>query len=315
MSYEIVYDRQFIKSPAGITPLVLSGSNNCTEITPSGRERRARDWGVLFGDPAQSEQDLINNAESCCDGTYQEHFVRNGKWVDDRAFLRFIRNGICKALTIEELRMYRPGTYLRCSISVWEPEYRHHTELETTVKSSEELVAWIASARERFSTIKDGESLNYIIQFPLNEPPRMSKRLPITGKVAVSYRNLYLSKIEAQTISTSVNPQHALVFESQQDALERIPSTFHHNLRFIHAETIEKKCKCSYLIRIDGCVFFSRLTSRRLKITMYADTARHFPSAKAAEAYIEKQLLPRTQEHRFAVYHQPNEPCASSPCE
>ena len=40
MSYEIVYDRRFIRSPLGITPMILAGSNNCYEPMPNGRERR-----------------------------------------------------------------------------------------------------------------------------------------------------------------------------------------------------------------------------------------------------------------------------------
>lgn len=41
MSYEIVYDREFIKTNDGrIIPLVLSGSNNCWTTGVSGRLRR-----------------------------------------------------------------------------------------------------------------------------------------------------------------------------------------------------------------------------------------------------------------------------------
>ena len=44
MSHEIAYDKQFIKvSDNQYVPMVLSGSNNCTEFT-NGRERRARSW-------------------------------------------------------------------------------------------------------------------------------------------------------------------------------------------------------------------------------------------------------------------------------
>lgn len=49
MSYEILYDTQFIRSKSGITPAILSGSNNCTEVnwTLSGRryERGERAGG------------------------------------------------------------------------------------------------------------------------------------------------------------------------------------------------------------------------------------------------------------------------------
>jgi hypothetical protein len=48
MSYEIIYDKQFIKlSNDRFIPIVLGGSNNCTEFSSKGRERRARSWDNL----------------------------------------------------------------------------------------------------------------------------------------------------------------------------------------------------------------------------------------------------------------------------
>jgi len=47
MSYEIVYDKQFIKLPGDrYVPMLYWGSNNCTEFGPGGGERRARSWSV-----------------------------------------------------------------------------------------------------------------------------------------------------------------------------------------------------------------------------------------------------------------------------
>lgn len=37
MSYSIIYGRQFVKTTKGIIPMILSGSNNCTEFI-QGRE-------------------------------------------------------------------------------------------------------------------------------------------------------------------------------------------------------------------------------------------------------------------------------------
>lgn len=38
MSYEIVYNRQFLKIDDKIIPLVLYGSNNCYEVMWNGKE-------------------------------------------------------------------------------------------------------------------------------------------------------------------------------------------------------------------------------------------------------------------------------------
>ena len=47
----------------------------------------------------------MERIKSYCDGgEYQEHFIQNGKWVDDKGLIRFIQNGIKNAKTIEELK-------------------------------------------------------------------------------------------------------------------------------------------------------------------------------------------------------------------
>lgn len=77
MSYEILYDTQFIRSKSGITPAILSGSNNCTEVnwTLSGRryERGERGWWVLFNRVGVSEEDFMANIQKMTGGAYQEH--------------------------------------------------------------------------------------------------------------------------------------------------------------------------------------------------------------------------------------------------
>lgn len=45
MSYELIYDKQFIKlDEKRFVPMVLGGSSNCYEWSPSGKERRSRSW-------------------------------------------------------------------------------------------------------------------------------------------------------------------------------------------------------------------------------------------------------------------------------
>lgn len=44
MSYEIIYDKQFIKVKDKFLPFVLAGSNNCFDVNHNGRERRSRSW-------------------------------------------------------------------------------------------------------------------------------------------------------------------------------------------------------------------------------------------------------------------------------
>jgi hypothetical protein len=44
MSYEILYDKCFIKADDKYLPMVLAGSNNCYQFDRSARGRRVRSW-------------------------------------------------------------------------------------------------------------------------------------------------------------------------------------------------------------------------------------------------------------------------------
>lgn len=109
MSYEIVYAREFVKTKNGdIIPLVLIGSNNCYSMSfITGRERKERHWDILLVRenecPAISADKLMERVNSYIPSEYQEHFVRNGKWVNDDGYVRFFKNGIKKAKTLEEI--------------------------------------------------------------------------------------------------------------------------------------------------------------------------------------------------------------------
>jgi len=71
--------------------MILCGSNNCWQTSWNGKERRERYWTPYWEQtvPAFTPDELIKRAEGYCGGEYQEHFMRDGKWVNDAAFLRF----------------------------------------------------------------------------------------------------------------------------------------------------------------------------------------------------------------------------------
>ena len=107
MSYEIVYSKQFLKIDGKIIPLVLYGSSNCQQFV-NGKWRRSREWDAMYITGSNksivfTEKEIIKEIELCCDGgKYQEHFMYNGKFVDDKGLIRFFQNGIKNAKTIEQ---------------------------------------------------------------------------------------------------------------------------------------------------------------------------------------------------------------------
>ena len=94
MSYTIEYDKIFLKSGAGYTPLWLAGDSNCYE--GSGRnQRRVRDWSVFMSQLGVTEEKLMERIQPLLGGPYQEHWQRRGKWVDDKGLVTWVKNG-CK---------------------------------------------------------------------------------------------------------------------------------------------------------------------------------------------------------------------------
>ena len=104
MGYTIIYDKKFIKTNGGVIPLVLAGSSNCYTSTYAGREKRERSWCCFsYKGPCPSAETLMEEVFKDIPSNHNEHFVYNGKWVDDNGFVNFFKSGIRNALTLEEL--------------------------------------------------------------------------------------------------------------------------------------------------------------------------------------------------------------------
>ena len=164
MSYTIEYNRQFLRSEAGLTPVWLHGDNNVWE--GSGRsQRRSRNWGCFQSLIGVSEQDLMDTVRVLTGGQYQQHWMKHGKWLDDAAVLRWAKNGVVQAMTVEQLRSDNPGLSITAQLSIWGAGLEHTHELFRFINSTETLDGWIAEAKERITTRKPTESVFPLIAF------------------------------------------------------------------------------------------------------------------------------------------------------
>jgi len=171
MSYTIVYNRQFVKIDGKIIPLVLYGSNNCYEATWRGRGRREREWHPMYLGSntmiALTEDEIMGCIHSYCDGEYQEHFMRNGKWVDDAGLIRFFKNGIKNAKTIEEMKSFYFFNGMRGYFSVWNGSCNEINKIENDVEisSSDDLRRFLESAKCRLENRANGEAIYICLKF------------------------------------------------------------------------------------------------------------------------------------------------------
>lgn len=162
MSYTIEYNSVSIRTPAGITILWLAGDNNVSEYHYIGLrayERRGREWRVFGDHPCLSEKELIEFGKSMTGGAYQEHWVRNGKWVDDASLMRWIRKRIKNAVPLEELLDANHLSALDCYLIVWDKDLSCRKELPARVSTSEELDSWVKEAETLSENLEKEEGI------------------------------------------------------------------------------------------------------------------------------------------------------------
>lgn len=168
MSYEIVYNRHFLKIDGKIIPLTLHGSNNCYMVAYNGREKRERYWSALYlGENtmiAQTENDIMERINSYCGGDYQEHFKRNGKWIDDKGLINFFKNGIKNAKTIEELKEKYYFSGLCGYFSIWN-KMDCKIENRVNIYSSDELREYLIKAQKRLENKTDDEKIYINLEY------------------------------------------------------------------------------------------------------------------------------------------------------
>ena len=228
MSYEIVYAREFIKTnDCRIIPLVLSGSNNCWEPTFKKHWRRERSWFPLLiksgENPAVSPEKLMEKVRNCIPSTYQQHFLRNGKWIDDAAFIRFFENGIKKAKTLEELKEEcLSSTLLEGSIYCYDDADNICALHSARIADSADLGAFLAEADVHLKKETSHQlwiQLGFRSQDVLRRYPRRRKtRVQLKQYYVVTTGYGYVSKLTRRGVYSSCRCDYAKRFETEKKA-------------------------------------------------------------------------------------------------
>lgn len=223
MSYAIEFDRQFIRSGLGITPLWLSGDNNVTRIAPSGREVTARNWSVFYNLLGTTEEKLLEVVKPSLGG-YGEHWKKRGRWIDDAALLRWIHNGCKAAAPIEEILAVNCLRSVFCYLSVWGTGFSQSMELKEVISTTPAFDAWIQKAQQRISQGRaNKQSIYPIVDFgsqPLKHPPNRSAAANNDEKVLIKIGTSYLSAMPCgNTVLWTNNIKSAHVFRRDEAML------------------------------------------------------------------------------------------------
>lgn len=240
MSYTIVYDSQMIKTSTGYIFTVLHGDNNVWECN---NRRRARNWSCWCFN--QSEEDIVNYFKSWCGKKYQEHFQLNGKWVNDERLMRWVKNNLKKAKTIDEILEVSPYSIPECSITVYNNslEYRdpnHRTEeLDTHIRSSAAMDDWCKTVQKRKDDKLADEEIYINVSFGYGEPLKLKQTSTPKGNVMLKYKNSYVTEFESNSMSRSPNICEAKIFENYEQAKKVIKDSCWNlcDFRIISADT------------------------------------------------------------------------------
>lgn len=290
MSYSIEYDRQFIKSELGITPCALFGSNNVWE--GSGRsQRRARSWQVFLKKLGTTEQELIDAVSDSLGGS-QEHWRKNGKWVDDEGLLRWIHNGCMSAASIEDILQVNHLKSISCHLSVWPKDgWNDRSELKASVSTTEEFDAWVNEARDKIAEYKasgDTKAVFPIIQLAYDTPilHPSTKKLDPHARVLLKHPSYgYIKSIISHpfggdSCSYTPRPSEAQEFSAEAaDVLMRL-----HQLSKV--KMVSAKVKETYMpsvVQFSNGTFIYKKTAAKLYFTTSLSSAKVYANEAAAE--------------------------------
>lgn len=313
MSYEIVYGKSFIKTPKGrIIPLTLHGSNNCTEFV-NGREVLERNWGFFVPDSfLYLSQDEFLKA---CRDKYPdspennyEAFKTGSKWVYRKNLIKWFEHGVKNAGFLEEYRTKsNMSVKLNCFVYFYLPDgNKYNRSYERIVETSKELDEWIdyCSAEKYRIDVKFG-CQSYVGFEIKGERRPLHLQRDVKGPVVCCIRpGSYLFKYDDNSMTFSPNVNTAIIFDSLEDAKNKLGEERFCRNKFVKAENLKFK---PFVIETEkNGIYVQKRKSRYLYGTTDIQSAYGFPTEKSAQKYIQKLIIAYPKAVNYTVIQRDN---------
>lgn len=302
MSYDIIYDLQFIRTSRGVTPVILAGPNNVT--TGSGKhEHRVRSWRLWSSEmvdiPETDLIEIIQDSVANYDADYTL-FKRGGKWVNPDGLIQMFRSACKKAARIEDIYAADRSGYLSCSVKYYEGHSMKAIDrINEIIKTTESFEAWIDAARREYETMKkQGKDVWLNVQFNSGEKP-LKKASGAKGPVILREgKDRYVKDYTENSVEFTGNPEDAKVFNDAASAQNEIHPVLFSKMRIVSANVINRKRNMNIALRDNDGFYIAGLTARRLKYTRHFGDAKKFASVEAARAWFKKYQIAE----RFPVF-------------
>jgi len=215
--------------------------------------------------------------------------MRNGRWVDDKSLLNWVRLGCKRAAAIEDILLENQDRIsgIRCSLSIWEGDTHRHG-INTTVKTTEEFDAWLKLAKVEIETIRAKKNMAFpIIDFGV-EDLRHPMPHDSNCNVLFRYNQSYLQEISAPDSSIwSQDIRKAHVF-SYNEAI-KIKKEQRHGwiagAKLVSASAKEHPFDATLRVTCGsyGGKYVLRRTKGKLYFTGIQENAKHYATAAEAE--------------------------------
>ena len=290
MSYTIEYDRQFIRSAMGYTPVWLAGDSNVT--TGYGRyERRERHWGVFLNLLGQSKEDLLA-AVGLLKGS-SEHWKRHGKWIDDAGLDKWVEGGCKTAATIEDILSSNHFVSVHCYVQDYSLGWDNaKTIMDQQIRSTIDFDDWLYHAKEVIAKVSP-KNMYPVVEFYPNEPIRHpTKKKDDKEKVLIKNKSTYLVNMEVDQSGGGVShwtykKEEATIFSAYEAAqLIRDNQGHFRNAKLVSATVLDNPNNLVVRLSKGGVAvgYVQKLTRARIFYVSSMRSARHYSTMAAAKS-------------------------------
>lgn len=295
MGYTIVYARTFIKTTKGIIPLVLHGSNNCTEFV-NGREVRERSWDIYHDKLCELPEDkFMETVHSMFAHLNPDDllFKWNNKWLCAGQIEQWFKRGVRDARSIEDILHDNPRVCVRGKVVVNNSDYSERKVLhDRFFNTTNELEEWIARASGEVGK-QSSEGNHAYLHIGFTTRHSLAYHPYISEPVVAKMVDGYISNVNETELQCTRTATGAMVFASTKEAEEKIGAwAKHYNVQYVKYSTV-----CTpkpFAIQVAGGsragYFIAKRTARRIFFTPNAENARRFPTRQRAIAAIQDLL-------------------------
>lgn len=290
MSYEIIYSRNFIKTPKGYLLLCLSGSSNCTEYK-HGKERRERNWRIWtrrdgFVSEAETIQDLKELYSSYYSSGSVEYKSKRFATADEE--IKFYQNGFKNAKTIEEYIQH--GNFTDTSGHTYKVnclivKLIQYKEGGVWTETDKQIITTTAALIDAIETLKDKTKASKIwldIAFNDNEPITCKTPKQISGQCLLKYKSYYYKERTESGWRWTKDKNDAFIFNDAAAAEATAHESYWPNyqiIKYTQTKQTEKNC----MLHIIGSGYFIRFTKYGIKYSYYKTGGTQMDEKRASQ--------------------------------